>query len=381
MTSGLRRILARKTKSSTSPEVRFTRPLIVFQSDDWGRVGVRDRVGWDELKGGGLNLGERPYDFYSLETPDDLQALSEVLKKHRDSRGRYPCIGMNFVTANVNFTRCVERGVQEIPLKPLTEGLPAPWERPGLIDAYHQGIRECLFFPALHGLTHFCAAAVTRELKQEGERRRLQQTLWRAGTPYIHWRMPWIGYEYWDPGLPPDQRFLSLSDQRVAIQRAAEIFRALFALGPLSACAPGYRANQDTRTAWFEAEVRVVQGGPGGRMGPSLDRNGTLLTFRNVEIETATALCDLRSTVKRANDCLARGLPAIISMHAINFHSSLRDFRTPTLALLDEFLTAMEKEWPNLLYVHDGELWQIATQGFLHGESENIMVGAKAEHE
>jgi len=56
-------------KSATPVALRFDRPLVLLQSDDWGRAGVRDREGWDELRAAGLNLGEKPYDFYSLEQP------------------------------------------------------------------------------------------------------------------------------------------------------------------------------------------------------------------------------------------------------------------------------------------------------------------------
>ena len=358
--------------------LRFDRPLVVFQSDDWGRVGVRDRVGWDELRSAGVDLGENPYDSYSLETADDLRALVEVLKNHRDSIGHHPCIGMNFVMANVDFRRSAEADLQEIPLLPLTDGLPPPWQRPSLADAYRQGIRERLFYPALHGLTHFCAAAAARELAAHGEHFQFLQTLWRAGTPYIHWRMPWIGYEYWDPSLPTNERFLPLADQRATIQQAAEIFRAFFGSIPLSACAPGYRANQDTKAAWFEAGVRVVQGGPAEHVGPSLDPNGMLLTFRNVEMEPATAKCTMEKILKQASDCLERGVPAVVSMHSINFHSTIRDFRTPALEMLNDFLSAMEKRWPKLLYVHDSDLWHIAADGVFAASAGNIEVSATA---
>jgi len=370
----LRQIFTRKALASKAG-FRFSRPLVLFQSDDWGRVGVRDREGWEQLRAAGLNLGEKPYDFYSLETPADLDALRELLRKHQDSVGRHPCLGMNFITSNVDFARCAKSGTQEIPLRSLVDGLPDPWQRPGLGEAYQQGIRERLFFPALHGLTHFCAAAVRRELGSDGERRQLLQALWGAGTPYIHWRMPWIGYEYWDPSQPKEQRFLALADQREAVHRAAEIYRALFAAIPLSACAPGYRSNSDTQAAWFEAGVRVVQGGPDGLRRPCLDEKGMLQTFRNVEIEPATASCELSRIVKQAGECFSRGIPAIVSIHSINFHSTIKNFRGPTLALLDEFLSVIKKQWPDVLYVHDGDLWNIATQGFLAGEAEKINIG------
>jgi hypothetical protein len=379
MITRLQNALGRAKKPPTHPTLRFDRPLVLFQSDDWGRVGVRDCEGWEELRAAGLNLGEKPYDFYSLETAEDLYALAEVLRKHQDSTGRGPSMVMNFIMANVDFDRCFESGGKQIPLRPLTEGLPGAWRRPQLLEAYQQGIRERLFFPALHGLTHFCEPAVARELNIGGERSELLKKFWRAQTPYIHWRMPWIGYEYWDPGMRPERQFLLVDDQRAAIQRAARIFQELFAASPFSACAPGYRANADSRTAWFETGVRVVQHGPGDRRGPYLDENGMLSTFRTVEMEPASGPCESERLVKEVEQCFAGGLPAVISIHAINFHSTIRDFRTPTLALLDEFLTVLEKKWPDLLYVHDADLFSIATEGAYAGESGRVRVGATAE--
>lgn len=378
MITRLRNVLGRATKSPMHPALRFDRPLVLFQSDDWGRAGVRDREGWEELRAAGLNLGEKPYDFYSLETAEDLHALGEVLRKHRDSTGRRPSLVMNFIMANVDFDRCLEPGQKQVPLRPLTEGLPGKWRRPRLLEAYQEGIRERLFFPALHGLTHFCERAVARELETGGERSQLLQKFWRAQTPYIHWRMPWIGYEFWDPGMRPAHQFLPVDDQRAAIKRAAGIFRELFTANPFSACAPGYRANADSRTAWFEAGVRVVQNGPGERRGPCLDENGMLSIFRTVEMEPATEQSDLERLVAQVEQCFASGLPAVISIHAINFHSTIQDFRTPTLALLDEFLTAIEKKWPDLLYVHDADLFSIATEGAYVGESGRVKVGVTA---
>src|SRR5437879_5806496 len=83
----------------------FDRPLVLFQSDDWGRVGLRDQEGLEQLRAGGLNLGERPYDFYTLETAADVGALQAVLKRHHDGSGRSACLGMNFTLANVDFAK------------------------------------------------------------------------------------------------------------------------------------------------------------------------------------------------------------------------------------------------------------------------------------
>ena len=279
--------------------------------------------GWEELQAAGLPLGDSPYDSHSLETAEDVTALRDVLSNHQDSVGRNPSIVMNFIMANVDFDRSLAAREKEIPLVPLSDGLPGQWRRPHLFEAYRQGIEDGVFYPALHGLTHFCAEAVRRELNVGGERAELIRKMWRAQTPYIYWRMPWIGYEYWDGELETDRRFLSLDEQRSAISRAAEIYRTFFAAAPFSACAPGYRANADTRAAWFDCGIRVAQNGP-DRKAPYFDQHGMLHTFRTVEMEPAMARVDLARLMEDAGQCFTSRVAGdrFNSFHQLPFDAS-----------------------------------------------------------
>ncbi|MGA8869459.1 MAG: hypothetical protein WB510_20960 [Candidatus Sulfotelmatobacter sp.] len=342
----------------------FGRPLVVLQSDDWGRVGLRDRDGWEQVQRIVSNLGERAYDFYSLETAEDVAALASLLGRHRDSTGRPACLGMNFIMANVDFAKVVADDFRQIYLRPLTEGLPNGWERSGLFEAYRAGIERRVFSPALHGTTHFCRPPVERTLPDPGERGVLLRGLWQAGVPYIHWRMPWIGFEYWDPGLPEEERFLSRDAQETLIFSAVTTFTEFFSRSPRSACAPGYRANNATQGAWAKCGIRVAQNGSGGGMVPHFDPNGILQLYRAIDFEPAgEQQFSLSACIERAEECFARGLPAIVSIHSINFHSTIRDFRTRTLELLDEFLGALESRHADLLYVDDEDLCDLVEEG------------------
>ena len=376
MIKRLRSILEGAAQASDESGLRFHRPLLLLQSDDWGRVGVRDREGWEELRGAGLDLGQSPYDFYSLETADDVRALSGLLKRHRDSVGRNPPMVMNFIMANVDFKSALASG-DKTSLLALSDGLPDGWRRPNLFETYREGIEEGVFFPALHGLTHFCARSLHRELNARGERADLIEKLWRARTPYIYWRMPWIGYEYWDASMEANERFLPLEEQRVLIDRAVEGYRKFFNEMPFSACAPGYRANAVTRAAWFERGIRVAQNGPARRL-PYFDEMGMLHTFRTIEMEPAVALVDLKKIIDEVETCFQRGLPAIIAIHSINFHSTLRDFRSSTISSLDALLTAVERKWPDVHYITDADLYRIASEGFYFAQGSKVQVGAAA---
>ncbi len=352
----------------------FGRPLVVLQSDDWGRVGIRDREGWEELRDLGMNLGGRNYDFYSLETADDVAALISVLRRHHDSTGCPPCLGMNFMVANVDFARVRKENFRQIYLRSLAEGLPDGWSRPGLFEAHREGISAGLFSPALHGTTHFCRPALARHLTGPSERGILLRRLWNAGVPYIYWQMPWIGFEYWDSEQENDG-FLSREIQESLIDLTVESFIELFSARPRSACAPGYRANDVTHNAWAKRGIRVAQNGPGDARPPHFDANGILHLYRSLDFEPSAGQgFSLDACVRSAEECFARGVPAIVSMHSINFHSTIKDFRTPTLAALDSFLTALETGHPDLLYVHDDDLYDLVDKGTLQSRQSAVQV-------
>jgi hypothetical protein len=354
----------------------FSRPLVAIQSDDWGRLGLRDREGLEWLRARGIKLGEHPYDLYSFETADDVSAISSLLSRHRDSSGRPPCMVMSFCTANLDFKKMKAQGYKGIELLPLSEGLPGSWSRPGLLDAYRAGIKTGVFYPAMHGLTHFCPVAIENILAKGGERADLLRLFWEAETPYIYWRMPWVGYEYWKPENP-GAGFLPADTQRVQIRKAGESFTALFGAPPISACAPGYFANRDTRRMWAEMGIRVAQNGTGsGLNAPYIDGTGMLHLHRAIDLEPSQRELEVDKYLQIADNSFRRGLPLIISTHSINFHSTLKDFRTHTLAALDSLLTALESRYPDLLYVHDQDIYAIVTEGAFQSRDTRVAVSA-----
>jgi hypothetical protein len=355
----------------------FDRPLVILQSDDWGRTGVRDKEGWEELRDLGLNLGECGYDFYSLETADDVAALVSLLERHPDWTGRPACFGMNFILANVDFARVKANDFREIYLRALTGGLPDGWNRPGLFEAYRQGVSAGAISPALHGLTHFCRPAAEKRLADPGEQGILLRTLWSAGVPYIHWRMPWVGFEYWDSEREGDESFLPSGSQEDLVRSATKCFTDFFSQPPRSACAPGYRANLATHESWAANGIRVAQNGPGKAIPPHFDSNDILHLYRSIDFEPAVdAEFSLSKCAQTAQAVLARGLPLVVSMHSINFHSSIKDFRSRTLTVLDEFLTTLEAKYPDLLYVSDEDLYNVIETGTLRSLRGTIRIRA-----
>lgn len=352
----MRKLLRR---SNSTPSFTSSRPLVLLHSDDWGRVGVRDKDGYDKLRSKGLRLGENPWDLYSLETAGDVNTLCSLLSEHRDTDGRPPSLAMNFCVANLHFKKMREQGFETLEFLPLAEGLPGRWSRPGLIDAYRAGVAKGIFVPALQGMTYFSKAAVELAMSKKGERAQMLRLLWEEDTPCIHWRMPWIGYEFWNPEAS-GAGSVEGETPNVLVRRACELFSALFGAQPTSACAPGYRSDPATYQAWSECGIRVVAHSPSeGLNEPKMDARGILHLYRVLEIEPIRKDIEVEKYLHLAHACFTRGLPLVLSIHSVNFHSSLKDFRTATLAALDRLLTALESKYKSLLYVNNDDLYRM----------------------
>jgi len=99
-------------------------------------------------------------------------------------------------------------------------------------------------------------------------------------------------------------------------------------------------------------------------MPPHFDCHDILQLFRTVEFEPATdAAFSVEACLRQAESCFERGIPAIVSVHSINFHSTVKDFRSRTLQVLDKFFTALESKHADLLYLHDEDLYELVSQG------------------
>jgi hypothetical protein len=108
-----------------------------------------------------------------------------------------------------------------------------------------------------------------------------------------------------------------------------------------------------------------------------MDEWEMLNLHRTIDFEPFERDLPLEKYMQLAEHCFARGMPAVVSMSSINFHSSLKDFRGPTLRALDEFLSAVEAKYPNLLYVHDANLYEVVTRGKFRSPRGPVSIDVK----
>ena len=110
-------------------------------------------------------------------------------------------------------------------------------------------------------------------------------------------------------------------------------------------------------------------------MPPYVGPYDLLHLTRTVEFEPETdPEFSVDASLRQAKRCFELGIPAIVSIHSINFHSTVRDFRSGSLRSLNEFFNALESQYDDLLYLHDEDLSRLVRTGSYEGPSGPVMV-------
>lgn len=332
------------------------RPMILIQSDDWGRAGLPDVSSLCKLREMGYIVGESPWDFYGLETTEDLQALRVTLEAARDQDGTPACIVANFILANPDLRRMVAEGYQQDHWVALRQGLPPPWHEPGLLDTYHVLINAGVFYPALHGFSHFNDAAWKAALNEaDGELGRRARALAENDIPYLASLTPEFNFAL-VARHDGQEIFRSNIEQESWVKEGVRLFIDAFGRVPVSTCAPGYRCNGTTYDQWRAAGLKIVQT---ARYCLPYVEKGMLVLSRNVFFEPVLdADCTVEKALARAEMVIQAGMPVIISSHSINYmqrHLGRAQYSRDSLSHL---LTSLLDHFPNLRFANDENVWQ-----------------------
>lgn len=331
------------------------RPTVLIQSDDWGRVGLPNLKAIESLRTKGVKIGQSPWDYYGAESSEDLQKLGETLSSVRDRDGRPACMTANIVMANADIRRMRSEDFTTYRTVPLHDGFPAPWIKWDVIGAYHRLIREGVWYPALHGFTHFSPDVMLQAWHDEGEFGERARLLLEHDIPYLASLTPEFNFallrRYVD-----GERFASMEEQRRWIEAGVNLFLKCFGFIPVSACAPGYRANDVTFRLWTEYGIRVGQTASGAFTSK---KNNLLLIHRNVFFEPALSDdmdVSVQSALSQAENAVRQGKIIVICSHSINYIDQFLGRRESSLQALDDLLNALVHRWPDLRFAHDADV-------------------------
>ena len=349
---------AARVLSSPAP----VRPVVVIQSDDWGRVGVPSLPVFNQIRQAVPGVGDSRWDFYGLETTADLEALGNELEAIRDTDDAPACITGNFIMANADLRLMAENGFARGIYKPISEGFPPPWTD-SLVTAYRALVDRKVFYPGLHGFTHFNASVLEGALADPGDLGERARLLARLDTPYLRSVTP--EYNFALLSMPAGSEvFLPAERQKQWLESGIQIFEEVFGFRPVTFCAPGYRSNDVTRRLLEENGVAGIQL---PSKAPPVRDGGLVVLGRNVAFEPALWKSDRAALIEQAladgEAAVARGTPIIICSHSINYMTRFLDRAEEARSDLALFLGRLKDRFPDLRFAGDADLiraWKLA---------------------
>lgn len=334
---------------------------VVLESDDWGLCAwvpddqahraMADTAAWRSPPG-------RLYGRSTLESAQDVSRLVETLLEFRGGDAFPPVWQANTIMGAPDYARLTPPlfEVQELPMVMLPE-FPSRWRRPGLWEQVKKAQEAGVWWPELHGLHHLPVDAWLRALRRgsaDARRAHEHQVLVCQAVE--------ASGEY-DPSEPIEVRVRNL-------ERAVEHFRAFFKRDPASICPPDYRWDESLEADAERLGITIIQGlgEQTGRFSrarrwfhqvrwPDPSRKRFYMPAR-IAFEPRGAQ-DARSPVgavrahAAARAAWARGQPAVISTHRINYahldpawseagRGALRDLMSRLMADGATFLTDAE---------------------------------------
>ncbi len=328
------------------------RPIVVIQSDDWGRVGLPSLASMERLQAAGVPIGASPWDFYGLESEDDVIRLGDMLSEFCDGDGKPACFTANFVMANADLEWMRRENFQAFRWKSIDLGFPSPWSET-LLPAYRRNIDRGLFYAGLHGFTHFNVSAMIKLLTETSARGDRMRQLACHGVPYLASLTPECNFALVER-QGKDERFLPESDQESWIESGVSLFTRAFGQQPITTCAPGYRANEATFRIWQRYGLEAAQ--MIGQRGISASRALVILE-RNVAFEPAlTRAAAVEKAIGAACRAVECGFPIIVCSHSINYISRFLGYAEEGRRHLGVLLRRLLEVFPNLRFAADCDI-------------------------
>ena len=348
------------------------RKIVVFESDDWGSIRIPSKEIRDELIDSGFNFSNQPFNLYdSLESNDDLSALFEVLKKHKDATGRQPVFTAVSIVANPNFEKIKDDNFQQYYFEPFTETLKRYPNSDKVIELYKQGISERLFIPIFHGREHLNAQRWLRAL-QSGNKA-VHKTFEHSITAvHIGPKNEFLGdfQAAFDLDLPEDVNYM-----KDMLAEGLNLFENLWGYKSPYFVATNGPFNNSLEQVLVKNGVKYILGErlqyePLGNGKYKIhfhyigmkNKYSQLYLTRNAIFEPSifsngNNIQPVEKCMKSIERAFRWGKPASISTHRINYIGRIEeDNRTKNLKLLNDLLTSIIKRWPEVEFMTSSEL-------------------------
>jgi hypothetical protein len=345
-------------------------PVVIFESDDWGTIRLRDRQAFDAMQSNGLELSRSPYNtFDCLERREDLESLIDTLSLYRNRNGEHPSFTLNTVLCNPIFEKIAGTGFEEYHSESLFESYQRYYGQ-DLSQIWKDGILRQLIHPQFHAREHLNVYLWMRDLARGLEPTRFA---FRHGFFSLRTKTSSPVQRHYVAAFSPD-----CSDHFEAICCAAKDglnrFEAAFGFRSKTFIGCNYVWPVELEPILFESGIVHLQTRL-KRFAPNFNQRGKRTVMRhftgqrnpygqsfgvrNVLFEPYLdpAKDWVTSALRQIEHSFFFKAPAIVCTHRINYCSHInRELPKRALYLLSELLRQITRRWPDIRFLTSASL-------------------------
>lgn len=343
--------------------------IIVFESDDWGAIRMRDQGSFDNLKKAGIPVHQSHYDTLdSLENKADLTALFEVLSKYSNTAGNKPVFTCNTVMGNPDFEFIEKNRFEHYKFRDLFQSY-CYYYGEELEPIWKDGINQKLIRPQFHAREHLNVPLWVKDLNAGHKKTRL------AFKHHFYGLKTNTSSRYQHNYLAAysAENTRELEAIKKITQEGLNLFEKYFGYRSESFIAANYVWPKELEPFLKENGVNYIQS-QRGHIAPVIDKGGKKIyrhyfgqknkagqryLLRNVLFEPYLNQDKdwIDSTLSEIQNAFFWKKPAIISTHRINYVSNMSvKHRDASLKKLNQLLSAIIKMWPDVQFMSSDQL-------------------------
>jgi hypothetical protein len=342
---------------------RYSKRLVVLESDDWGSIRMPSIADYGYLKSKNIDVDSNPFNrLDTLEKNSDIEELLGMFEKIKEETGKTVRFTMNFVMANPDFTKIKESDFECYSYQPIKETYLDYHDSLGVLKNVTKGMNSGFFRPQFHAREHV-NVDLWMGLLREGNPDFVQAfeaktfAITSKGIPNI-----WEAYSY--------SSDYSRSSIPNSIESGIQLFNSTFGFLSETTIAPVGVWDDNVEKTFRANSIFTFQGflvqklnSPEGyekryHFNGEKSAEGSTYLVRNAYFEPATSSIDwVNNCMKQIKRAFLFDNPAIISTHRVNYVSRISiDNREWGVKQLKTLLLAIIHKWPDVEFVFSDEL-------------------------
>ena len=353
---------------------RTSERYLAFAVDDYGSVRLASRGARDKLeKSNSCRMGQMDR-FDAVETCEDLQALFEVLRAHKDAAGRVAIFTAFTLCANPDFDYLRKhRAYGHETLLQTFERLSSEQHKAyeGTWAVWKEGISSGLIRPQFHGREHFNVPLLVKKLLDRSADLEANVAVDSMAGLQDDPELPGVGFTH-AFGIH-DASVLPL--QREIINSGLRLFEDIFEFRSVTFTPPAGKLHPSLDGYVHALGVksidkpffgtRPIGNGRNQRSinflePPKEGKNGKIVRTLSFEPCSGVKSDPVGEALREIEIAFRWGKPAIISSHRVNYGGHIDpENRKRGLGALSELLQRIKKLWPDIRFVSVDELAEI----------------------